>query len=1005
MPLSTLTPGNEKQDEKLNPGQGDYDSKFNNLANAENTGTFNDIMSNEGFPDSFGDELSSNDNSAAGIRNQESEGTKQIAPWVDGTSEKDVTKNAGKTTLKGVFKKKGPLVGILGILGIGGVGASILFSPAMLLVHMKETLTDKFNVQLSSLDVRSARVISNQLSDKATDGICSGALNVRCRFNSMSKRQMSRLDKAGIKAFDKNGTPLKANSLGRGRPASIEIDGKKLNASDLRKEMRRNPSLRSAYNRVYNPKFTAFSDSVSKKVNTKLKISKKNNLVGATDKEGLNKKLRSTVSGDDFSIKNDPNIKITEDGEYIDESTDPHTKLSKEEYEARKKSLSDFDAESNARKDASKMGSKLTKLSLKGALTSTALGAGAVDSVCTGYQMIRAAGFAAKYIGMLQLSRYAMTFMTTADAIKAGEATPEQVEYLGNILTSTNSEGKSATDSYGYKFAAYGETGGMPKISNAINSEEEAILADEVLRYTNGQLVDKNTLTDIIKLIDNGGGSTDSADKACGFVKSGWGQTILIGTAVLGVGVAVFTGGVSLGWGAALQATASISLSIAVVMLSPKLAEMATGTLVTGDENGNQAGNAIVSGMGGYNAQLAQGRGLAVLTKEDAVAYQNLTNETLALYSEADRVESSPFDITNKNTFVGSVASQLIAHAPRDIPSITNSVIKSLSSIPASIASKTTAKAASVDDFSKCNDTEYSDRNLAADPFCNLQYGMKPSSLNIDPNTVLDSLINGGHIDEVSGEPTSDRFKEFIEYCVDRESPIGGYREGESGDLEGESGDLAYGYACVDGGGEDKETNDLYTNFRLYLIDKSIVDELDGTTPGDSSSQTATEDGSPVNLPDGTEPELSKIILDSGNVVDSTGQLSQIINGSRTNVSSDILRVIAGLSESNKFRISSMKRDAALGVGAGNRSLHLVGRAVDISGSTGVNGVSFGYSGHNQVVQDFINSAVSAMPAGCQVGVPNQTYVNKVREKYGRKCIVFVDLGSAPHIHLAIGNS
>lgn len=100
-----------------------------------------------------------------------------------------------------------------------------------------------------------------------------------------------------------------------------------------------------------------------------------------------------------------------------------------------------------------------------------------------------------------------------------------------------------------------------------------------------------------------------------------------------------------------------------------------------------------------------------------------------------------------------------------------------------------------------------------------------------------------------------------------------------------------------------------------------------------------------------------------------------------------------------------MKRDSALSVGAGSKSLHLTGQAADISGSSGVDGVSFGYNGHNAKVQAFLDAAAAIMPENCQIGVPNQAYVNATKKKAKASCIVFVDVGSAPHIHLGVGGS
>lgn len=820
---TTFIPGDEKQDEKLNPGQQHADRQFSKIAKAEENGTFNDIVNNYDKTADPSDE----DASIRKLREQESRGER--ASWKNNVENKsDNVKK--KLTIKGFSKKKGALAAILSMLGIGGFGMAVMFSPSWILIQMKETYSEKFNDQLSTMTVRSNRALAKKIGKTVTGGVCS-PVTIRCKYQTMSKRQIAKLQKAGIEVMDENNNPLTS----RGRAHHLTIDGKEYDASALQKELRTNARMRSAFNRAYNPKVAAFTDAISQKTNLRLKISKKNNLKDATKKEDLNKTLRSSISAEDFAIQNDPGI-ITEkdkNGNDVYKDKDSGRVLTSEEIATRQADFEKFDTETLRKKSLTETNKIITKSSIKGALTVTALGAGAVDSACTGYTLIRTVGFAAKYIGMLQLARYAHTFMNTADAIKAGDATPEQVEYLGNILTSTNSVGKSATDSYGYKYAVYGDVLGKP--SSDTETIEQGKLADETLRYTNGQLVSTNVLTSIINAV-SAGGTTKSADEVCKFVKSGWGQGLLVGAAAAGAVAAFISGGLSLGWGTAAQVGVSVTIGIAIGIVTPKLIDMASSTFVTGDENGNEAGNAITSGMGAYNAQSSQSRGLAVLTKEDAIAYQNLTSETVALYNEVEKNETNPFDASNKNTFVGSFVSKTLPYIQKgSSTSIVGSLFGPLNAASRSINSILSAKAAGDDEFNQCSDPEYEERNLAADPFCNLKYGLSVAALDIDPEVVLDYMISGQHIDEISGEPTSDEFKGYIKNCVDRTNSIGGFSEDN----------LDTGEGCIQGG-EDNERN---TYFRLYLVDSSIINEMDEET----KNSTNTDPGQ-IGAPDNTKP-------------------------------------------------------------------------------------------------------------------------------------------------------
>lgn len=806
---TTLIPEDEKQEEK-NIGQQHTDQIFNTLSATEQRGT----VATDGLEKEPDNEQSSGSNASPNYI-KDVQNSEQSPPW-----RTNLNNNNNKSekvfsveNLKVVVKKRGPLFTILSILGIGGFGATVLFSPSILIVNAKEVFAGKFNDQLTTLNIRSHRALVKKIGKDVTKGICT-PVTIACKYQTMSARQIEKLNKAGIEVLDKDGNKLTS----RGRPSTIKIGEELFDAEELTSRLTKDFDLVAKFNKAYNPKIAAFSDSIAKNVNQRLKVTRKNNFEGVTTKEEASKKLRSNVAGEGVDLEGSAKLTLNEDGSYTDGETG--ATISKEVAEKRLADLAVADAEIAAKEVLKDSGKVVAKTAVKGTLTVTALGLGAVDSSCTGYRSIRAIGFASKYIGMLQLLRYAYSFMNTADAIKAGSATPEQSTYFANIITSTNSEGKSIGDSYGYKYAAYGEAPTKPVVSET-STANEALLADEVNRYTNGQIISGNILASIVSAVGAQNGTTRAADDICKFEKSGWGQSILFGTAIVGGVVAFFTGGLSLGWGTVAQVGASVAIGIAMGLLTPKLIDMVSSTLVTGDENGNEAGNAIASGMGAYNAQVSQGRGLAALTKEDAVAYSALTDETVALYASADRVDANPLDATNSNTFLGSFVSKLIPFVySGKAASFVSPLLGSFSAASHSLLSVFTSKATSNDEFSVCQDPEYAELNLATDPFCNVRYGLSTAALNKDPEDVLSFMIKNGHVDEISGEPKSDEFKGYIKNCVERTNSIGGYSDDNSDTGEG----------CIEGG-KDSDRN---TMFRLYLIDKSIITEMEG----ESSSST-----------------------------------------------------------------------------------------------------------------------------------------------------------------------
>ncbi|QQG50868.1 MAG: M23 family metallopeptidase [Candidatus Saccharibacteria bacterium] len=858
----------QKQDERLDP----YSDNAKDLYKQEQDAydqQFEDIAGNH---DKTADDSQENDNIAK-TQNIDKAREREEASWK--SFYRDESGQKQKLTFKSFMKKKGPMGLIITLLLGGGGGFSLLFSPGMLIVDLKEKMNDKFNDQLAAMDVRTTALIKKKFG-KTTSGLCGQKLSIRCKYNSMSKRQFSKLEKAIVAEGGKINTDGKTLIKGRAKITSIEFGGKVIGAADFASEIRTNPAFRSAMMKGYNPKLAGFADSLFGKLSAKLGINKQKN-IGAdegkdnvnaepdaeekTDEQKMKEELVDAASGEAAAEAKANAIKTEEECDGGDGCTDGKRTVYKDEdgkaiteaeYNERVNATSELSSEIEARRSLADVGKKATKATLKGALTSTALGLGAVDTACTGYLLIRTVGYAAKYLGMLMLLRYAHVFMNTADSIKAGDATPKQVEFVGNILTSQNAIGQSATDSYGYKYAAYGDVMTMPRSEDvgqntggatSLSEEEQkqVLINDETTKYINGQLVSDNILAAVIGFVEQGATSIDVADETCKFVKSGWGQTILFGTAIVGAVVAFFSGGASLGWGVLAQAGVGIAISVALAMLTPKLVDMAAGRLVDGNENGNQAGNAITSGMGGYNAQTSQGRGLPAQKKEDAVAYAQLTKETMAQYDAVDRLNANPLDASNPHTFMGTFVSNLIPYASKISSSLTSNISAMTQFTTSSFASLLPSASAAEEaaQYNVCEDRDYKQFDLAVDPFCNVRYGLTSDVLAIDPETVLDYMLEHDYVDEETGQPKEDDndYAEYIKHCMERAASIGGFVSED---------DINKGEECVQNehtGDEEKK----YDMFRLFYIDQSIDEGMENGYA--NSGATAESDNGQVVSP------------------------------------------------------------------------------------------------------------------------------------------------------------
>ncbi|MCL2371258.1 hypothetical protein FWC63_00740 [Candidatus Saccharibacteria bacterium] len=79
-------------------------------------------------------------------------------------------------------------------------------------------------------------------------------------------------------------------------------------------------------------------------------------------------------------------------------------------------------------------------------------------------------------------------------------------------------------------------------------------------------------------------------------------------------------------------------------------------TQIATDVGGEDFGNMIASVGGRYMQGMHQGNGGVVATQERAFAYFQETQVVLAEWAELERADRSPFDVTSRHTFLGSLA-------------------------------------------------------------------------------------------------------------------------------------------------------------------------------------------------------------------------------------------------------------------------------------------------------------------------------------------------------------
>lgn len=783
--LRAIPGGGETTDDR--PARGNLSLVSDNLAEQEKEGTFNKPLD---------DQKDSAEQLRAG----------ETGSWKDNTHEDK------KAAVRGFSLRKGSALGsvvviLLGLLGLGGT----LLTPGLGIVQMKEVLTGDLNDQLAAMDIRSDHVFRAKLSNMSS-GVCVG-VQIKCKFSTMSKRQVERFKKAGF-VIPEDG--VKDTVFGRQRITQMTApDGSVIrNPADLANARKKSPQVRSAMNRVFNPLYYGLSDKVAgaflksnktgkqKKVNGNNAEERRQALVDATSGEKAQGATLQDENGRNYML-DEKNNRVYETGTDADRVRFNELKATADATGAQ--------LENKPRVDGKAVGSVLG-----GAIKGVSV-IGAVDSACTVYNTARAVGAAAKIARSMQLIQFAMIINTTADAIKAGDATPEEVEFVGNMLTATDTNkttidettgfgvdnpfyGKSAYDSPGYKTAAYND-------APSLNARSQQYMVGGGLSGTLSGVMStvENAIT-----FNNGGGSIRGT---CGFIQSPW---VRAGGLVLGVFAAIGSFGIATG----ISIAASVAVSFALPFLEAMLADIVAGTVIGEDIKGVDAGNAAFAGTAAMLGGVAQNRGMQPLTSEGISNYMAATRDTRNEMIAAERYEASktPFDINNQYSFLGSFARSLYPtalHAQSSVASAITSIGSVLGLGLTSITKPYSVQAEDVyneERFSKCTDPGYEELGIDADIFCNVRYGLTDAELAMDTDTVVEFMLSSGNIDENGKAQGS--YQEFLDKCVNRTDGWGETSE-EGGSI---------GLECVDG---KIETFANISYFRVYTMDNSINEAMD----------------------------------------------------------------------------------------------------------------------------------------------------------------------------------
>lgn len=385
-------------------------------------------------------------------------------------------------------------------------------------------------------------------------------------------------------------------------------------------------------------------------------------------------------------------------------------------------------------------------------------------------------------------------FLESVDKVKAGDGGGSPInEYSTNLTTKTDTKddngnvvesrkGKTAVDSAGmaWLFGSGNKTNG-----NKVNNSDQSV------RNVNFENIMSNisVLTSNIKL-------TTEVYAACGYVKAGLAAVDLATTIISFIPIAgQAIKGVQLTVKAGVKIAVKVAVQIALYAVIPiaakNLANMMIKDVAT-DWLGEDLGNAITSGASKYLGGNGTSGGQSPGSMPVVTSYLDARDEVIADEARFQRATRSPFDITSRHTFLGSLAYAVIpiAYSGGGIMSNLSDMSNLVTS--SAVAMLPTANAISKESVEASNGScdLLGTTGAVGDAFCNPYIVTDTRTINTSPlavNDIVHSLGNDSTVaaTDVYANVGSENFDDngkikegsdlakYITFCGQRTSQYG----------------------------------------------------------------------------------------------------------------------------------------------------------------------------------------------------------------------------------------
>ncbi|MBQ6313765.1 hypothetical protein IJI29_02855 [Candidatus Saccharibacteria bacterium] len=776
---------------------------------AEDLGTIEKAASN-------GDLLEKKDNGL-----DEAKETEKSGGFFTGSGKSDDKNKKKKGKFKGGFKKKGPIVAIfMAILGFSGMS---FFGMSMELVAWKENLSSMFGQGSAVISRRSNYMMKALLGDNSHKGTLKNTVFGDTKFKIGSKLQQkfkendidyieeTTTDGKKIKMLvfeddDGRRIPVFANEgdVQRAKGLNLEIDGKKIDFSKgttLAEAKTTNKKFSVSYDDAtltFTGKIAGWFDSMTSSLYERIigKNARNQTDIDDPDDEKVNKVLLGNASeGLDDNDIDATTTKIETDENGNQKQVTVKAIDSDEVGDSGETYGSIKDKKGSIRTDnpsTDTVSSSLTAKAKKIAMMSPTLACG----------FLRGIGGISMAVGAMQtmnVIQYASKYLELADKIKAGQADETINIAMNNLNTKRRTpaydiDGERLDDLEGSvtESAGWGQVFSSQNIIN--ENDSSALLMNRELANKNAlryAAKDNELLSALASVVGAGAsfGAGIEAFRYCNGIQMAMGVVSfagdVIGIFTLGAGKFIkdFVVGALNG---AKMAAAMAAIGVVVAAITPKIANWFAGQL--GDVFlGKNGGFALLSGAQNImnsNLQMSTGRYADNTNAKEVFA---LTQDVEREWAAYERATKSPFDITSKYTFLGSVYNStlpLIRSSRTSVMATILSATNLVSNLTVSMISPSVDAADETNKFA--NSLSSGDNcgylqsvNVAGDFACNKYAGAYVGALTTEsPIDIYERMAGYGSFDGEDGEgnprvKNGSNYAKYIIACVSNDAQPG----------------------------------------------------------------------------------------------------------------------------------------------------------------------------------------------------------------------------------------